>query len=239
MDVLSFPSFEIKLSPALPDEIILMLLGGRRVAPEWLAYIDFYSSAWAVDSGVNLCQSADLVPERIIGDMDSVNPIAMEWAVEKGVEVYSYASEKDLTDFQIALELLANHNDAKPKGVFLTGAFGGRFDHLISVLNSFVGWSDNYLPVGMADEKEALFLLGQDSRAEITFKERPVAVSLIPIKDSRGVSIENVRWPLDKVPLERNKPYSISNRTGDGDIVIASVEEGLVGLYCAWQGAWQ
>lgn len=238
MDALSFPSFEIKFSPKLPDEIVLMLLGGRSVAPEWLAAIDFYSSVWAVDSGLNLCRNADIVPDRLIGDMDSVDPSAKAWAVGKGAEVYSYASEKDLTDFQIALELLVNQSGAQLKGVFLTGAFGGRFDHLISVLNSFTGWSESYLPVGMADENEAMFLLRGGCRAEITFKERPAAVSLIPLHDSSGVSIGNVRWPLERVSLERSKPYSISNRACDGSVT-ASVEDGLVGLYCAGRGTWQ
>lgn len=237
MDVLSFPSFEIKIAPELPDEMILMLLGGRKVSPQWLSGIAFYTAAWAVDSGVDLCRSAGIVPRRIIGDMDSADINAWEWAVRGGAEVYSYDSEKDLTDFQIALELLTHQNAAQPKGVFLTGAFGGRFDHLISVLNSFVGWSDKYLPVGMADEKEALFLLRGGCRAEISFRARPAAVSLIPLRDSRGVSIGNVRWPLEKVVLERNKPYSVSNRAGESGAVTASVEEGLVGLYCAWPDA--
>lgn len=234
MKILSFPLFEIKLTPALPDEIILMLLGGRKVHPQWLSALDFYTSAWAVDSGVELCVKANIVPECLIGDGDSASPDAWEWAVKRGAEVYSYESEKDLTDFQIALELLAQKTDVPRKGVFLTGAFGGRFDHLISMINSFTGWSEHYLPIGIADPEEALFFLRGGDTAEIEFQSPPVAVSLIPFRDSRGVSISNVRWPLEKVSLERAKPYSISNRPDEKNRVAASVEEGLVGLYCAW-----
>lgn len=236
MSVLSFPSFAIELTPDLPDEIVLMLLGGRRASAAWLASAAFYTSAWAVDSGVEMCRDAGIVPERLIGDMDSADPLARQWAESKGAGVYAYKSEKDLTDFQLALELLSGVGGGA-KGLFLTGAFGGRLDHLISVLNSFVGWSDRYLPVGMADEKEALFLLRGGSRAEIRFSEPASAVSLIPLRDSRGVSIGNVRWPLDDVILERNRPYSISNRPDQTGTVTASVGGGLVGLYCAWPGA--
>lgn len=237
MSVLSFPSFEIELTPDLPDEIILMLLGGRKASGEWLASVAFYTSAWAVDSGVEMCRDAGIVPERLIGDMDSAGPLARKWAESKGTRVYSYKSEKDLTDFQLALELLSGQSGAGLKGVFLTGAFGGRFDHLISVLNSFVGWPGKYLPIGMADEREALFLLRGGCRADIRFRAPASAVSLIPLRDSRGVSIGNVRWPLDNVVLERNRPYSISNRPDETGTVTASVGEGLVGLYCAWPGA--
>lgn len=237
MSVLSFPSFEIELTPDLPDGIILMLLGGRRASAEWLAAASFYTAAWAVDSGVEMCRDAGIIPERLIGDMDSADPQAWKWAESRGAAVYSYKSEKDLTDFQLALELLSGQSGAEPKGVFLTGAFGGRFDHLISVLNSFIGWSDRYLPVGMADEREALFLLRGGCRADIRFRTPASAVSLIPLRDSSGVSIGSVRWPLDNVVLERDRPYSISNRPDETGNVTASVGEGLVGLYCAWPGA--
>lgn len=234
MSILSFPLFEIKLSPALPEEIILLPLGGRRVPSWWLSALDFYTSVWAIDSGVELCREAGITPDRLIGDRDSAAADAWEWAVDSGAEVYSYESEKDLTDFQIALEMLTLEAETGRKGVFLTGAFGGRFDHLFSLINSFTEWSDKYLPIGIADHKETLFFLSGGCEAEIKFHARPEAVSLIPFRDSGGVSIGNVRWPLERVSLERSKPYSISNRADEGNLVTASAGDGLVGLYCSW-----
>lgn len=233
MNVLSFASFDIRFTANLPGEIILMALGGRRPCPLWLAGLDFYQSVWAVDSGADVCLAAGIVPERIIGDGDSAGAGTWRRAEELGSEVYSYESEKDLTDFQLALELLSREETSQTKGLFLTGAFGGRFDHLISVLYSFTGWSGKYIPIGMADEKEALFLL-PGGGAEIVFRDNPTAVSLLPLEDSEGVSICGVRWPLENVRLERARPYSVSNRPDARGRVAASVGKGLVGLYCAW-----
>lgn len=236
MDVISFPLFKIKFMDALPDETILMLLGGRRASTGWLSSLGFYQSCWAVDSGVETCRAAGIIPDRLIGDGDSASAESWSWAKENGAEVHSYGSEKDLTDFQLALELLTNEPTAQPKGVFLANAFGGRFDHLVSVVYSFAGWSDKYIPIGMADEKEALFLL-RGGGVEIEFHQPPEAVSLIPFTDSRRVSISGVRWPLENVVLERFRPYSVSNRPDAANRIRAFAGEGLVGLYCAWPGA--
>lgn len=234
MNKLSFPLFEIEFTKTLPREIILMLLGGRKAAPEWLAQLDFYDNVWAVDSGVDLCMAAKITPDRLIGDGDSASAEAWAWAKREGAKVYPYESDKDLTDFQLALELLSSEACEKTQGVVLTGAFGGRFDHLFSMFFSFTEWSKKYLPVGIADEREALFLLRGGEGAVIEFHGRPAAVSLIPFADSSGVSIGEVKWPLKKVELERARPYSISNIPGSGNRISASVEKGLVGLYCAW-----
>lgn len=236
MDVISFPLFKIKFMDALPDETILMLLGGRRASSEWLSSLRFYQSCWAIDSGVETCRAAGIIPDRLIGDGDSASAESWSWAKENGADIHSYGSEKDLTDFQLALELLSGEPAAQPKGVFLSNAFGGRFDHLESVVCSFAGWSDKYIPIGMADEKEALFIL-RGGGAEIEFYRSPEVVSLIPFTDSREVSISGVRWPLENVVLERFRPYSVSNRPDAGNRIRACAGEGLVGLYCAWSGA--
>lgn len=235
MDVISFPFFTIKFSHALPDETILMLLGGRSASPSWLYSLDFYQSCWAIDSGVESCRAAGIMPDRLIGDGDSASAESWNWAKDNGAEIHSYGSEKDLTDFQLALELLSNEAISAPKGVFLSNSFGGRFDHLASVVCSFIGWSDKYIPIGMADEKEALFLL-RGGAVEISFQRNPEAVSLIPFTDGKGVSISGVRWPLENVFLERFRPYSVSNRPCGDWLIRASAAEGMIGLYCAWEG---
>lgn len=236
MDIISFPLFEIKFMDALPDETILMLLGGRRASAGWLSSLSFYQHCWAIDSGVETCRAAGIIPDRLIGDGDSASAESWIWAKENGAEVHSYESEKDLTDFQLALELLSNEPAVSPKGVFLSNAFGGRFDHLESVVCSFAGWSEKYIPIGIADEKEALFML-RGGGAAIEFRQPPEVVSLIPFTDSCGVSISGVRWPLENVILERFRPYSVSNRPNAGNRIRAIAGEGLVGLYCAWSGA--
>lgn len=234
MQEMSFPSFDIKFAVALPREIILMLLGGRKSSAEWLSQLDFYQSVWAVDSGAELCMAAQIIPERLIGDCDSTSTEAWDWAKQRGAKVSFFASEKDLTDFQLALELLIDESGQTRKGVFLTGAFGGRLDHLISLIYSLTEWSEKYLPIGMADEQETLLLLHGGDKVEIKFKKSPLVISLLPLEDSGGVSISGVRWPLEKVMLERARPYSISNRPVGGGVVTVEVKEGLVGLYCLW-----
>ena len=152
---------------ALPDltidtecspDITLMVLGGRKPAPWWLSSIDFHRRLWAVDSGVDLCFDAGILPDRLVGDGDSASPAAWKWALDKGVDVSKFDRDKDLTDFQIALDLLSQ-KEGSEKALFVTGGFGGRFDHLWSTVISVWNCGAGIRPLGMADETEGMVFL--------------------------------------------------------------------------------
>ncbi|NLD04694.1 MAG: thiamine diphosphokinase, partial [Synergistaceae bacterium] len=153
---------------ALPDitiekecdlDITMMVLGGRKPSVCWMGAIDFYKSLWAVDSGVDPGFEAGILPDRLVGDGDSASPEAWQWAMDHGVDVSKFNRDKDLTDFQLALDLLSKKDERKEKSLFITGGFAGRFDHLWATVISFLNCEKNVIPLGMADEIEGLIFL--------------------------------------------------------------------------------
>ena len=217
-------------------DITMMVLGGRKPATGWMRSVDFHSGIWAVDSGVDPCFEAGILPDKLVGDGDSASPEAWKWAVENGVDVRKFDKDKDLTDFQIALDLLSQKDERSEKALFVTGGFAGRFDHLWATVISFLNSGKNIRPFGMADEIEGMIFLRGPEKLKIDFKRTPGAISLLPFTgESKGVSIKGVRWPLEDVCLEYGKPYSVSNRLGEGKQAEVSVKEGTVGVYWGWE----
>lgn len=228
---LPFVSIDIQYS----GDICLMVLGGRAPAVPWLSALDFAQEVWAVDKGLEYCLDAEITPDRLIGDCDSSSVSAWKRAVELGVPVSKFESDKDLTDFQLALDIFSDdRKDKSTGGLFLSGGFGGRFDHLWSVVISFLHRPGKFIPIGMADDEEGMVFLKGPARASASFAKRPESVSLIPFSgECTGVSINGVRWPLDDVMLEYSRPYSISNRLAGGAAVFG-LTEGLLGFYWKW-----
>ena len=216
--------------------ITLMVLGGRKPSVDWMRSLDLHISLWAVDSGVDPCFEAGILPDKLVGDGDSASPEAWQWAVDNGSDVSKFNRDKDLTDFQIALDLLSEKDLGKEKALFITGGLAGRFDHLCATVISFHNCGKNIKPIGMADENEGMIFLRGPEKLKIDFRRSPGAISLIPFTgESRGVSIKGVRWPLEDVCLEYGKPYSISNRLAEGKQAEVSVKEGTVGVYWVWE----
>ncbi len=234
----------ISLSAPLPDEYLLMVLGGRAPAPKWFAALvrTIAADVWAVDSGADACKASGVRPCVLIGDGDSASPDAREWATRGGAVEKKYSSDKDFTDFQLALDCWREDPSAKDKTPIVTGCFGGRLDHLFSNLHSFSmvkSKAKKRMSRCMIDDNEGVFLLYSAEEAEFVFEEAPLAVSLLPLSNRcAGVSIEGVRWPLERVVLERRLPWAISNEVSgacDGTAKFtAGCGRGILGVY--WCG---
>jgi thiamine pyrophosphokinase len=165
----------------------------------------------------------------LVGDMDSAQEDDWAWAIGEGAEEFRHSSAKDLTDFQLALDLMDERGGAS--ALILSGCFGGRLDHLFSTLCTFVRGGS----LCMIDDREGVYLIRPGERVRAVFKRRPLAVSLLPLScECRGVSISGVRWPLDGVVLKRDYPWAISNEAGPSGEVSARCEEGVLGFYWSY-----
>ena len=230
----------------LPEDIELLVLGGDVPDPLWFKEsAPLFTHIWAVDAGVEICYQCGLCPDYLVGDRDSASSAAWDWAEKKGAQTHLYAKKKSVTDFQLALDLVAKSQDlqGKQKAVFLTGCFGGRMDHLLSNLSSLLSWRKELIPVGMADHKQGLFIVNNNTGEQtLSFQHPPKALSLFSLSAiCKGVSIEGVLWPLDKVNLTADRLWAISNevvfdqtQSDWNSLVKVSCEDGNLGLYWFW-----
>lgn len=214
---------------------LVLALGGRAPSKEWFSALDVSGGLWAIDSGVEICRALGKVPERLVGDRDSASCGSWQWAIDNGASVSKFDAEKDLTDFQLALDIACEEREGA--NIFLTGVFGGRFDHLWSAMVSFLHRSDEYTPIGAADDSEGILFLRGEGHAALTFEKKPEALSLIPFsRECWGVTINGAHWPLDDVVIEYRDPYSISNTPSDANSpVTIKLDTGLLGIYWSWK----
>lgn len=230
----------------LPEEGELLILGGDMPDSAWFQKIaPLFARVWAVDAGVEVCRRCDLCPDYLVGDRDSASAEAWDWAEAEGAQVCRYAREKDATDFQLALDLVAQSRESgeKRRAVFVTGCFGGRMDHLLSNLSSLLYWSGELVPIGMADHRQGLMIVSADTgELTLSFSRPPEALSLLSLSQRcAGVSLEGVRWPLHKVNLTAERLWAVSNevvfdqiQSGGNSLVKVNCEAGNLGVYWFW-----
>jgi thiamine pyrophosphokinase len=89
----------------------------------------------AADGGLRHVKLLSWKPDVITGDFDSVtSELLSEYEGDETISIFSYPSEKDQTDFEIAFELALSR--LRPQGgtLEILGAFGGRWDMTFSNL---------------------------------------------------------------------------------------------------------
>jgi len=187
--------------------------------------IDNSESIICADGGANYAYQLEIVPNCIIGDMDSIYPKVLEHYTRMEVPILKYPKRKDFTDTQLAL------GAADEKGadsITLIGSLGGRLDHTLSNL---------YCCMDMVQKGYSIMHYHPDYQVYIVNRCLELAgtagdiVSVLALTDiAQGVTEIGFEYPLQEVVLESRNPYAVSNIMTDSTAVI-QVQEGMLAVF--------
>jgi thiamine pyrophosphokinase len=230
MPRLSLPQADLEFGLESEEEIRaerLLVLGGRMPDAAWLRQAAAGRTVWAVDRGAEYCRVSGIEPAHALGDFDSIGGEGMKWLEQLGIEPELYPTDKDYTDFQLALRRAGGD-------LLVTGCWGGRFDHAFAnVFSALWGreWGANVR--AFADESEILTPLCGKARLALRFRTPPLAVSLLPLSPACEASIRGTKWELNGALLRQERPYAISNVPAAEEVVVEAAG-GAVGVYCVF-----
>ena len=222
-DKLILPQINISSSKWNITSELILIAGGRKPSADWFSTVKMNRRIFCVDHGVDFCKENDIVPEILIGDLDSATGDSIKWALDNSVKIERHPVDKDFTDTQLAL----NHINDNAFAI-ITGAFGGRLDHLYSILFTCANSS---IKNCLCDEHETVLFVNAGESLSIEFKIKPIALSLMPmIEICQGVKIDGVHWSLNCAELRQSLPNAISNRI-ESNTVNISLKEGKLAVY--------
>ncbi|NLO22027.1 MAG: thiamine diphosphokinase [Syntrophomonadaceae bacterium] len=172
-------------------------------------YKEILSSADRIicaDGGANYAQILGVMPDCIIGDLDSISIKTKNFYAVQGVSFQQYPRRKDFTDMQLALQVAAG---MEAKEIILLGSQGGRLDHSLSNLYSGIDYVRNNIEIIHYSPSCTIYLLtGQMSLSG----QVGDLVSLLPLGgEVQGVNIRGFAYPLENALLQCENPYAISN----------------------------
>ena len=184
----------------------------------------------AVDGGADAVLAAGLVPDLVVGDLDSISPAARAAFADRTLHI----AEQDSTDFAKALR-------SSPAALSLgVGFIGARADHFLSVLTAM---AQAAAPVILLSREECICLAPASLSLDLAPGTR---VSLWPLGPARGTS-RGLRWPIDGIAFSPVTRTGTSNEaTGpvtlsiEGDMVLllpADVLPDLLAAFARSRGA--
>jgi thiamine pyrophosphokinase len=225
-------SMNTALTYALPQAYALLISGApgsadhallQQLAQKALRII-------AVDSGADAACAAGIVPELVIGDLDSVSADALALVRSKGAEVRAADTRKDETDLELALNYCSTE---LPQGCTLcvTNALGGRLDHELASLGALARAAE-LKPLIIESRVVVAFL--SSAYPTLTFAELGVMpgflVSVIALEGEAVVSEHGMEYGLDHARLRPLDPRGVSNIVSTKDAYVC-VHKGSVAVF--------
>jgi thiamine pyrophosphokinase len=166
----------------------------------------------AANGGSRHCRELGILPNAIIGDLDSLGEAVQAELTAAGVKFYPYPAHKDFTDLELALQhAVALGADE----IIVLGALGARWDQTMA--NMLLPAADELRDVciRLVDGKQEIMLLSGGSlhKGTLTLNGLPGdTVSLIPLGgDAVGISTEGLEYPLRNDTLYFGATRGISN----------------------------
>jgi thiamine pyrophosphokinase len=171
----------------------------------WAKRSDFLIAA---DGGADRCLAAGVVPDVVIGDLDSISKAALNKLQENDCKIIPYPAEKDFTDLELALRYAVDKGD---KEIVVLGALGDRWD--MSMANLMLLGADflKNRTIRMATKNQEIVLLRKGRQISIQGNVGDI-VSLLPLgRDANGVTTTGLRYPLDNERLVFAATRGVSN----------------------------
>ena len=166
----------------------------------------------AVDSGIDHLLNLSLEPNTLIGDLDSISKKLLDEVKKNGVKILSFSSNKDQTDFELALNYLEEVEKSK---IYIIGGESGEIDHLISIflLIPLKSFFENV--IWLYGDKRIIFR----QKLELNIKKL-TKFSIIPLSDLTNLSINGAEWNLDNKDIQFGETLTLRNITNEEQLNI-------------------
>jgi thiamine pyrophosphokinase len=184
----------------------------------------------AADGGAAACLEAGLLPHHVIGDLDSLTVLHLRQLETHQVTLHRYPRDKDATDGELALRLAAGLGATR---LCFTGTHGGRTSQVLGNLGLLRLAHQVGIPASLRDVGEETQLVVGRGSLDITGQPGDL-LSLVPLCDCRGVSLNGVRWQLGNASLPVGTSRGISNELTSAHAHLELVEGALI-VVREWQ----
>lgn len=163
----------------------------------------------AVDGGLAPVKALGLVPDMIVGDLDTAEPSLVEAFKEFPYIIWDiHAPEKDETDTELALR------KAMASGcthITILGATGGRFDHMLANVFLLYTCLQRGIDACIIDQQNKIYLIEE----EHCFSKKDQwgkYISFLPLLGKiEGITLEGFAYPLKDYDLDAGSSRCISN----------------------------
>lgn len=172
---------------------------------------------FAADGGLHHILAFDLLPDLVVGDLDSIENGIIRLLQNKSIEILQHPARKDETDLELALKTAVERGADR---ILVLGGLGGRWDQTIAnvLLATLPALGDR--PLLFADGLQELRLL-KPGQHPILGKPGET-VSFIPLGgDALGIETSGLEYPLRHEALPYGTTRGVSNVLSEAQASVA------------------
>jgi thiamine pyrophosphokinase len=162
----------------------------------------------AADGGSLTLERWGVVPDLLVGDLDSVSKEMAADLGRRGARIIPFPPAKDQSDLELAMRYAL---ESGADDIVILGAFGGRLDHALA--NVLLLADPAYRGVGIRAIQGETQIRAAYGPSEMALRGPAGAiVTLLPVRaDANGVRSRGLLYPLNRETLHFGRSRGLSN----------------------------
>jgi thiamine pyrophosphokinase len=159
----------------------------------------------AADGGVGHITTLSMLPNIIIGDLDSTSEKDLCAIEEHNIPKLKFSQDKDQSDLELAIQHAIKIGCEE---IIIFGALGNRWDHSIGNLLLPIQAEFKNTNIQLWENNEFFYFIKDSFSLEIPINTN---VSLFPLLNCENITTTGLKFPLINEPLEMGSPRGLSN----------------------------
>lgn len=162
----------------------------------------------AVDGGMRHCARLGVLPDFVIGDLDSITQDDLDELDAHGVQVVRFPARKDFTDLELALRHAVSLGCNR---LVVYGALGARWDQTLANVLLMASPELEHVTLRLVEGAQEIALL-RPGRVHTLAGSPGDTLSLIPLGgDAHGITTQGLEYPLHQETLHFSSTRGVSN----------------------------
>lgn len=182
------------------------------------------------DGGARHLQRLGILPDLLLGDLDSIDDLALAWLRKHSVPVERHPVVKDETDAQLALLRAIERKPAREpeQGIIILGALGSRPDHVLATQLMAARLAEKNRAILLSDGQSRIYSLVGGQTIQISLSQAGAwLVSVLAISEKiTGLSYTGLEYKLTDATLLAGDSKGVSNRLAASGQATVSLKEG-------------
>ena len=188
----------------MKDKIVIIANGPMKNRDLQLDIIKNSDILICADGGANLAKKLELIPNYIIGDLDSIKKSVYRYYKDLGKTEIIEDTNQDKTDLELAISLAETLNPSELK---IFGAVGDRIDHTLANIYCLDKINPE-IKSTIFNGKTTIELIKQDK--DIIGNKKDI-LSVIPISDVHNLNYDGLKWNVKNLNTKSGW-FGLSNK---------------------------
>lgn len=205
----------------------LVVAGGALHASSRLAMLmEGVSLVVAADGGLRHCEALGVVPDLLVGDLDSLGDA--DRAAWPDLPVEEHRADKDALDLELAIDAAVERGAVH---VVVAGGAGDRLDQTLAAALITGRYAERGVRVDLVDGRYEVYAVRAGALRSLHVP-RGTTFSVLGLHDASRVDVHGAAFPMRDAVLRRGVGLGVSN-VARGYVTVG-VREGLVLLVVTW-----